>query len=148
MPLPGATVTATNTLTGQKTTTWTNVDGTFSLDVPSNGRYVVRSQMAAFAPSTQEVLINATNHDATVTLEPILQSRAQEAAQSAQKQTAALGRGFQTLSVLQSASSSDLAANGGGDIVPQGISIPGLSAGGATESVSVSGNNACHNEQR
>jgi hypothetical protein len=142
MPLPGATVTATNTLTGQKTTTWTNVDGTFSLDVPSNGRYVVRSQMAAFAPSTQEVLINATNHDATVTLEPILQSRAQEAAQSTQKQTAALGRGFQTLSVLQSASSSDLAANGGGDIVPQGISIPGLSAGGATESVSVSGNNA------
>src|SRR5579872_1746072 len=140
-PLPGATVTATNTLTGQKVTAWTNVDGTFSLEVPSNGRYVVRSQMAAFAPSTQEVLINATNHEVTVTLEPVLQSRAQEAAQAAQKQAAALGRGFQTLSVLQSASSADLAANGGGDIVPQGIAIPGLSTSGATESVSVSGNN-------
>jgi hypothetical protein len=142
MPLPGAAITATNTLTGEKVTTWTGVDGSFSLAVPSNGRYVVRSQMAAFAPSTQEVLINVTNRDATANLEPVLQSRAESAAQSAQKEAAAIGRGFQTLSVLQSASSADLAANGGGDIVPQGISIPGLSASGATESVSVSGNNA------
>ncbi len=141
IPLPGATVTATNTLTGQKATTWTDVEGSFSLQVPANGRYVVRSQMAAFAPSTQEVLINAGNRDATVNLEPVLQSRAQEAAQTAQKEAAAIGRGFQTLSVLQSASSADLAANGGSDIVPQGISIPGLSANGATESVSVSGSN-------
>ena len=58
--------------------------------------------------------------------EPVLQSRAQEAAQTAQKEAAAIGRGFQTLSVLQSASSADLAANGGSDIGPQGISIPGL----------------------
>ncbi len=142
MPLPGVTVTATNTLTGQKVTTWTDVDGAYSLQVPSNGRYVLRTQMAAFAPSTQEVLINATSRDATANLEPVLQSRAQDATQAQQKQAAAIGRGFQTLSVLQSASSAELAASGGNDIVPSGISIPGLSANGATESVSVSGNNS------
>src|ERR1051325_2811237 len=61
MPLPGVTVTATNTLTGQKVTTWTDVDGNYFLDIPSNGRYVVRTQMAAFATATQELLINAAN---------------------------------------------------------------------------------------
>jgi len=52
--IPGATVTASNTLTGQKVTTWTNVAGQYSLQVPANGRYVVKAQMAAFATITGE----------------------------------------------------------------------------------------------
>src|ERR1700690_1685334 len=52
MPIPGATITAMNTLTGQKAVSWTGVDGTYVLEVPANGRYVVRTQMAAFAPLT------------------------------------------------------------------------------------------------
>src|ERR1041384_1373314 len=75
MPLPGVTVTATNTLTGQKVTTWTDVDGNYFLDIPSNGRYVVRTQMAAFATATQELLINAANKDQKADLELILLSR-------------------------------------------------------------------------
>src|ERR1700690_3526642 len=52
MPIPGATITAMNTLTGQKAVSWTGVDGTYAVQVPANGRYVVRTQMAAFAPLT------------------------------------------------------------------------------------------------
>src|SRR5271167_881939 len=62
-PVPGVIVTAANTLTGQKATTSTDVDGSYSLQLPSNGRYVVRAQMAAFAPVTKEVLINATDQN-------------------------------------------------------------------------------------
>src|SRR5580704_1325920 len=75
MAVPGVTVTAANTLTGQKVTTSTDVDGSYSLSPPSNGRYVVRAQMAAFAPVTKEVVINATDHDAEANLELILLSR-------------------------------------------------------------------------
>src|SRR5579863_10139947 len=49
MPIPGATVTAVNTLTGQKAVGWTDVQGTYVLQVPANGRYVLRTQMPAFA---------------------------------------------------------------------------------------------------
>ena len=137
-PLPGATVTATNTLTGDKATTYTDIDGSFALQVPANGRYVVRSEMPAFAASTQEALINATNHDANVTLEPILASRAAQAVEAQKKQTAAIGKGFQTLSILQSAAAAE---PGSSDVVPSGMPVPGF-ANGATESVSLSGNNA------
>src|SRR3954468_2280308 len=75
MPMPGVTITATNTLTGQKVTTWTDVDGNYFLEIPSNGRYVIRTQMAAFANATQEALVNATNKDQKIDLELILLSR-------------------------------------------------------------------------
>ena len=77
MPLPGVSITASNTLTGQKVTTWTDVTGNYSMQVPSNGRYVVRTQMAAFAPMTGEVLINAANPLGKLNLELTLQSRVQ-----------------------------------------------------------------------
>ena len=83
MPLPGVTVTAVNTLTGQKAVAWTDVDGTYALQVPADGRYVIRTQLAAFAPLTHEVVINASNRDASVDLEMVLLSRAQHAAPGA-----------------------------------------------------------------
>jgi hypothetical protein len=148
MPLPGVTVSAVNTLTGQKGSAWTDVDGTYSMQVPSNGRYVVRAQMAAFAPLTHEVLINATNRNAAIDLEMVLLSRAQQAQPSdTQKQLAALGamaaaigggRGFQSLSVTQSEGAD--AAGGMEQIAPAGMPVPGMSQESATESVSVSGN--------
>src|SRR5882724_11088252 len=107
MPLPGVTVTATNTLTGQKVITWTDVDGNYFLDIPSNGRYVVRTQMAAFATATQELLINASNKDQKADLELILLSRVPPATtpgandQMQQAATAMGARGFQNLQVAQ-----------------------------------------------
>ena len=59
VPLPGVGVTATNTLTGKKYATTTDVSGVFVMAVPTNGRYVVKAELAAFASVTQEVLINA-----------------------------------------------------------------------------------------
>ncbi len=41
VPLPGVAVTATNTLTGKKYATTTDIDGAFMMAVPRNGRYVV-----------------------------------------------------------------------------------------------------------
>src|ERR1051326_4488704 len=118
MPMPGVTVTASNTLTGQKVTTWTDVDGNYFLDVPANGRYVIRTQMAAFANATHEVLINATAKDQKVDLELILLSRVPPApandqiSQQAQQIAQAMaGRGFQNLQVTQGAEYTS-AANG------------------------------------
>ncbi|HUK88478.1 MAG TPA: carboxypeptidase-like regulatory domain-containing protein, partial [Terriglobales bacterium] len=49
MPLPGVAISAANTLTGQKAVTSTDLDGSYALHVPADGRYVVRAQLAAFA---------------------------------------------------------------------------------------------------
>ena len=50
MPLPGVSITASNTLTGQKVTTWTDITGNYSMQVPSNGRYVVRTRWRRSRP--------------------------------------------------------------------------------------------------
>ena len=60
IPLPGVAVTATNTLTGQKFATTTDINGAFSMSVPANGRYVLKTDLAAFAPLTKEALLKAT----------------------------------------------------------------------------------------
>jgi trimeric autotransporter adhesin len=148
MPLPGATVTAVNTLTGQKATAWTDVDGTYSLQVPANGRYVVRVQMAGFAPITKEVMVNASSRDLMADLEMVLLSRSQQAQPNMQQQMASAlgalaaaagnGRGFQSLSLTQSEGAEGM--NGGADqIAPAGMPVPGISPDSATESVAVSG---------
>ena len=84
IPLPGVTVTAQNTLTGKRYSTTTDITGGWSMTIPQNGRYVIRTQFAAFAAGDQEALLNATNHDQTVNFELMLASRA--AAQEQQQQ--------------------------------------------------------------
>src|SRR5215472_11227195 len=61
IPLPGVTVSAANSLTGKKYVTSTDVDGSFKISVGGKGRYVVRAEFSAFAPVTQEIVINAEN---------------------------------------------------------------------------------------
>ncbi len=84
IPLPGVTVTAQNTLTGKRYSTTSDITGAWSLIIPQNGRYVIRTQFAAFAAGGQEALLNASNHDQTVNFELMLASRA--AAQEQQQQ--------------------------------------------------------------
>ena len=146
-PIPGVTVTAANTLTGQKVMTSTGVDGSFSLRVPANGRYVVRAQMAAFAPSTQTILVNSSVQNLQVNLELMLASRAEQAAQAEAKaeqkaEAAQGGRGFQSLSLSAGAGGE---AWGGGSAAPGDAespagAAPGMSENSATESVAISGN--------
>src|ERR1700678_200823 len=75
IPLPGVAVTATNTLTGKKFATTTDITGAWSMTIPQNGRYVIRTEFAAFAASTHEALLNATSHYQTVNFDLSLASR-------------------------------------------------------------------------
>ncbi len=107
VPLPGVAVTATNTLTGKKYAAATAIDGTYAMTIPRDGRYVVRAELAGFAPLTQEVLLNAGDATAAATLVKTsdfgmqLASRvaAAEAKQEAAAGATALGRGTQNLSL-------------------------------------------------
>ena len=78
IPLPGVTVTAQNTLTGKRYSTTSDITGAWTLSIPQNGRYVVRTQFAAFAQGSQEAVLNASSHDQMVNFELILASRAAE----------------------------------------------------------------------
>ena len=150
-PLPGVSITATNTLTGQKILSSTDSNGAFTLTVPSNGRWVVKADLAAFAPATQEALINAANRSATVALDLLLQSRLrlqqQQQQQTIQQAAAAAGamqgRGFQNLG-LSATEGANLAPETGAGPGPapdpsaQGIQMG--AAGDGSEAVSISGN--------
>jgi len=78
VPLPGVTVTAQNTLTGKRFSTTTGLAGAWSMTLPQNGRYVVRTQFAGFAQGSQEAVLNAQSHDQTVSFDLLLASRAAE----------------------------------------------------------------------
>src|SRR6202453_1046274 len=78
IPLPGVTVTAQNTLTGKRYSTTSDISGSWSLNIPQNGRYVIRTQFAAFAVGSQEAVLNAASHDQAVNFDLMLGSRAQE----------------------------------------------------------------------
>ncbi len=153
-PLPGVAVTATNTLTGRRYTTATDVTGTFSMRIPANGRYVVRAELTAFANETREVLLNAAGEnggkpDQTVSIAMQLASRATAIAAGAEQAALARalanavgGRGtLQSLSVLGSGGEgTDASASGGGNTGAQMPSISGLGGDtSATESVAVNG---------
>ena len=145
--LPGVTVTAANTLTGEKAITSTDVNGGYALRVLANGRYVVRAQMAAFAALTHEVVVNESNRAAQADFELILSSRAVEIEQKEQKQAAAstASHGFQSLSLTQGEGSSNGAeggANASSDANGFDASVAGMNASAATESVSYTGNSS------
>ena len=144
--LPGVTISAANTLTGKKVITSTDAEGNYSLILPSNGRYVVRAEFAAFAPVTKEVMINAATPTGQADLEMILLSRVpkeqnqqQNAGMGQFGSVTASGRGSQRLSVTGDQLSLSLAANSGGDAPLQGMSALASTADATNESVSVNG---------
>jgi len=98
VPLPGVTVTAQNTLTGKRFSTTTDVTGMWTLNIPQNGRYVIRTQFAAFAQGSQEGVLNATSHDQLVNFQLILASRE---AQQEQQQQATTRQGAASQDVRQ-----------------------------------------------
>lgn len=75
IPLPGVTVTAQNTLTGKRYSTTTDITGAWTLNIPLDGRYVIRTQFAAFAQGSQESLLNASGRDQLENFQLILASR-------------------------------------------------------------------------
>jgi trimeric autotransporter adhesin len=141
-PIPGATVTATNSATGEKVVTWTDLDGTYALSLSTMGRYTLRTEMAAFAAVTRDVEVSDSGVRADLTMG--LLSRVQQAAHPAQRQTMAGGnRGFQSLAVLQAEATGESSAGNAADqVVPSGMPVPGIAPDAATESIAFSGNSS------
>ena len=151
IPLPGVAVTATNTLTGKRFATTTDVTGAWAMTIPQNGRYVLRTEFAAFAPVTHEALLNASLRDQTVNFELSLASRV--AQQDAREQAAAGGQtqqiaramqqlganGAQSLSLMSSLAAGTDAAEGGTNAA--GAALPGAAANSSFggESVAING---------
>jgi Carboxypeptidase regulatory-like domain/TonB dependent receptor-like, beta-barrel len=140
MAIPGAEVSATDVASKKEVHTSTDVDGTYSLHISDDGRYTVRVEMAAFAQSTSEVVIDHSHQDEQLNFELELLSRARATANEPQRRASTAGRGFQSLSVFQSEPGQDAANGSMSDAVPVGMPVPGLALNGATESVAVAGN--------
>jgi hypothetical protein len=151
VPLPGVAVTAQNTLTGKRYTTVTDVAGSWSMTIPQNGRYVIRTQFAGFAQGAGEGLLNAQGHDQTVNLDLMLASRAaqQEGQQAAQGDQIAqaiqrlAASGPQALSLMSAMTQDETAAGGAvsSGAGASGASLPSI-AGNADfsgDSVAVTG---------
>src|SRR5579884_1302270 len=146
VPLPGVSITATNTLTGKKYSTVTDVNGAYSLNIPQNGRYVVRTDFAAFATETKEVLFNAAspqNQQANFVL--TLASRAQQ-----QEGTTQAAQALQTLRGLQNLGLVNAAAGliqAGSGNAASDTSLPALANNSdfSNESVAVSGQSGSTN---
>ena len=146
VPLPGVAITATNTLTGKKYATTTDVNGAYEMTIPKTGRYVVRAELAAFAPVTSEVRITAEAAQQTAAFTLQLASRAAQAEAASQGASAsglaaALGRGTQALSMSGDAGGLTDASVGGGSAGAALPSLAGLgdSAASGSDSVTVSG---------
>jgi hypothetical protein len=86
--LPGVAVTATNTLTGKKFTTSTDVDGNYAMTLPKTGRYVIRAELMGFAAATQEIVIAAADAGTEKKAEFGLELASRAAAAAAQAETA------------------------------------------------------------
>src|SRR5215468_5736549 len=143
-PLPGVTVSAANSLTGKKYVTSTDVDGSFKISVGGKGRYVVRAEFSAFAPVTQEIVINAENSNGKADLVMLLASRAQQQEEKQQQAQQLGGVGARGGSQQLSLSGGDMGGggSGNGDVVSlasAGLPNAGLAAEGSNESVAVSG---------
>jgi trimeric autotransporter adhesin len=147
VPLPGVSVTATNTLTGKKYATTTDVNGSFAMAIPRNGRYVVKAELAAFATETKEVLINAAglNGGKAAQVAEFGLQLASRVQQEEERQTAAtsagVARGLQALSVTGDGLGAADASAGGGNAGTQMPSLAGLggSETAAADSVTVNG---------
>ncbi|MGB7189723.1 MAG: TonB-dependent receptor [Acidobacteriaceae bacterium] len=144
-PLPGVAVTATNTLTGKKYSSATSVTGAYSMTIPQDGRYVMRAELAAFAASTQEALLNAASRDHEVDFALVLASRAQQQEQREQRTEARSqvheysGSGSESLSLSSAASSLTAAASG--NQAGSEAQLPSLASNSdfSSESVAVAG---------
>lgn len=148
VPLPGVAITAANSLTGKKYATTTDITGSFAMTIPANGRYVIKAELAAFAPETKEVVLNGGKTEQNAEFAMQLASR--EARQQAQQASTASGAGLaqglgqsfgtQSLSVTGATDLADASAGAG----IAGAQMPSLGNLGSTEeagsdSVAVSG---------
>ncbi len=147
VPLPGVAITATNTLTGKKFATTTDVDGNYSMTIPGTGRYVVRAELAAFASVTHEVRLTADTINQVAEFSMQLASKVAADNASAGQRTvanlvrgagaagAAGGRGPQALTVNNAESGLEDATTSGAPAAAD-PSLANLGAGGGSADAS------------
>lgn len=133
IPLPGVALTAQNTLTGKRYTTTTDITGAWSMTIPQNGRYVIRTQFAAFAAGSQEALLNPANPDQTVNFDLLLASRAAQQQEREEGQNTQVSQALRQLTSSGSQSVSLLSAMSGD--IEAGSSSAGTQAGAALPSI-------------
>src|SRR5246127_678772 len=102
--LPGVTVTAANTLTGNKVSVATRIDGSFVLKGLWQGRYMVKMELMGFTPQASEVVLNPQNPTGKVEAQLLLASRQQDEKNNRESKAAAASRGFLNLALEQSLS--------------------------------------------
>jgi hypothetical protein len=148
VPLPGVIVSAANSLTGKKYVTSTEVDGSFKIIVGGKGRYVIRAEFSAFAPATQEIVINEQNRTGKAELAMTLLSRAQKEAEAEEQEPSArtvspagARQGMQRLALSGLGADSPLGSMPADPAALAGAGLPnaGLATEGGNESVAVSG---------
>src|SRR6202035_1458164 len=76
-PLPGVTVTASNSLTGKKFVVATAANGTYTFSGLPRGRYVVRVEFMGFSAQTQEIVLKPETPAREFDAERVLASRQQ-----------------------------------------------------------------------
>jgi trimeric autotransporter adhesin len=150
VPLPGVAITATNTLTGKRYATSTDIDGAYAMSIPRNGRYVVRAELAGFAAATNEVVLNGVEAEAaqqSITIVPkatdfgleLASRAAADEARQASSTSAGTNaaQGLQGLSLSAGEDAAD-ASKGSGNA---GATLPTMAGvgDGATDSVTVTG---------
>jgi hypothetical protein len=136
-PLPGVTVSATNTLTGKKIVTSTDVQGAYSVQASSRGRYVVKADFPAFASATKEALLNPTTPSATIDIELVLLSRVPKEQGSETQALAGMlnGQGMRSLSL----SSTGLQGDSTSADAPSDVPALANSADAGNQSISIAG---------
>ena len=147
MGIPGAAVSislgsSSPASSTDKISTWTDVDGRYSVAVAAYATYIVQVQMFAFANKTQQVVVDAAHQNVQANFELTLLSRTREAASQPRRpgDSATAQRGFQSLSALQGMGGAEAGGNSINDVVPSGMPVPGIDPNSATESIAVSGN--------
>jgi trimeric autotransporter adhesin len=139
-PLPGATITAANTLTGKKYAVVTDNQGNFNFTNVPRGRYVIRIEFMGFAIFTQEVVLNPQNLSAKIDAELTLASRQQQQSNGANVPSNA-GRNSQLPATMDNSEFGGAGARAGAQNNADFSSLP-LSGAGvdvSTESVSITG---------
>ena len=140
-------MTAQNTLTGKRYSTTSDITGAWSLTIPQNGRYVIRTQFAAFAQGAQEAVLNAASHDQAVNFHSCWlrarrsrsSSRKAQSTQVAQAIRQLAGNGAQSLSLMSAlAADTETQAGGAG---ASGAALPSVAGNSdfSDESVAISG---------
>src|SRR4030095_12108125 len=144
-PVPGVTVTATNTATNEKYTTSTDLDGQYQLRLAAIGTYNVETSMAAFAPSTKTAEISDASAPVRLDFDLTLSSRTQNASTQPRQTVGFRGRGAQTLQIRQAETSDASQENQSDELtaqIPNDVQVPGFAQDAPTESVAVLGNTA------